>query len=83
MIVEPWTCSISIKPLERRDNKPGLKIELSCETSGGQAEIGLRGVTTVQDGEEFHKANKSMTHRPIPFVGLKGSPLRWKGCLGE
>ena len=31
----------------------------------------------------FVKENRASRINFIPFVGLRGSPFRWKGCLGE
>ena len=31
----------------------------------------------------FVKENRASRVNFIPFIGLRGSPFRWKGCLGE
>jgi hypothetical protein len=31
----------------------------------------------------FIKENRTSRVNFIPFIGLRGSPFRWKGCLGE
>ena len=37
---------------------------------------------TRQDGDELRE-NRASRVNFIPFIGLRGSPFRWKGCLGE